>query len=102
VLFVIENQDRHYLRISSEHASQLDNSLSVLYCYPELWNDRTKRQIQARNLRILLLDIEAHTMAIEKQKQLDVQAKEKAEEMNRMRYEIEYDGMSFLDNDRID
>jgi hypothetical protein len=41
-------------------------------------------------------------MAIEKQKQLDVQAKEKAEEMNRMRYEIEYDGMSFLDNDRID
>ena len=42
----------------SEFASQLDNSLSVLLCYPRLWKGRSERRIQANNLKLLLPDME--------------------------------------------
>ena len=82
----------------SELASQLDNSLPVLLCYPRYSNDRINRRIQVNNLKILLHDIEAHSRAIEAQKLQALQA----EKNKLLLLQEEYSGISMVDNPRSD
>jgi hypothetical protein len=67
----------------------------MLCSYPNSCDSRTSRRIQARNLRILLYDIEAHSKASEEAKLLA----DKAEEEAKLRIRLEYGELDTF-NDR--
>jgi hypothetical protein len=96
---IIGREGRGFIKLLqipfSELANQLDNSLGALFRYPELWNDRSRRRIQARNLKLLLHDIEAHSKALEEQKLLALKAEEEA----KLRIRLEYGELDTF-NDR--
>ena len=73
-------------------------SVFPLFCYPNDWDTRRVRRIQAWNLRELLLHMETHTRAIEEQKLLAL----KAEEIRVRLLQEEYSGMSTFDEPRLD
>jgi hypothetical protein len=83
----------------SDSVSQLDASWSRFLCfYPPHWTDRKGRQRQARNLKLLLRDMEIHSKAIEDAKLLALKAAEDAAKEAALLIRIEYGELDIFED----
>jgi hypothetical protein len=71
-----------------------------LFCYPRIGRG-TALRIQAKNLRILLYDIEAQSRVLKERESKARKAEEEAERIERLLLQNEYGGLNVLDNDRV-
>jgi hypothetical protein len=73
---------------------------NVLFYYPRIGTSKRALHAQARNLRIVLIEIEAQLKARKAEKLLALKAAKEAAEEARLRTRLEYSGMETFDSDR--
>jgi len=72
----------------------------ILFNYPRLGSSKRALRTQARNLRIVLIEIEAQLKARKAEKLLALKAAKEAAEEAALRTRLEYSGMETFDSDR--
>ena len=71
---------------------------TVLFYYPSIGSSKSALRTQVRNLRIFILEVEAHLKSVEEQKVLARNAKKE----RMLRLQQDYSGMSMFDEERLD